>query len=190
MKSFVKKLTTSALILSFAFSLASCASTKKSGSKFGHIDIPGKDGSLCGAPIYIAYENGYFTEEGFDVSLISADTETRKIGLNNGTIPIVNGDFQFFPSMEQGINTVVVDKLHDGCIKIVVRPDSDIRKPEDLVGKKVGVDEVGGTPHQVASLWLEQAGISALHLSDGIEAGFFRLLLTDPAPTATASPPQ
>ena len=77
MKSFVKKLTTSALILSFAFSLASCASTKKSGSKFGHIDIPGKDGSLCGAPIYIAYENGYFTEEGFDVSLISADTETR-----------------------------------------------------------------------------------------------------------------
>ena len=161
MKTFVRKLTTSALILSFAFSLASCASTKKSGSKFGHIDIPGKDGSLCGAPIYIAYENGYFTEEGFDVSLISADTETRKIGLNNGTIPIVNGDFQFFPSMEQGINTVVVDKLHDGCIKIVVRPDSDIRKPEDLVGKKVGVDEVGGTPHQVASVWFENAGISA-----------------------------
>ncbi len=129
--------------------------------KFGKIDIPGKDGALCGAPIYIAYENGYFAEEGFDVTLISADFETRKIGLNNGTIPIVNGDFQFFPSIENGINVKVVDGLHEGCIKFAVRPDSDISTVEDLKGKKIGVDEIGGTPHQVASLWLENAGISA-----------------------------
>lgn len=130
--------------------------------KYGKIDIPGKDGSLCGAPIYIAYEKGFFAEEGFDVSLISADFETRKIGLNNGTIPIVNGDFQFFPSIEEGIKVKVADGLHNGCIKFVVRPDSEISTPEDLKGKKIGVDEIGGTPHQVASVWLEKAGISAL----------------------------
>lgn len=62
--------------------------------KYGKIEIPGKEGSLCAAPIYIAYEKGFYAEEGFDVNLITADTETRKIGLNNGTIPIVNGDFQ------------------------------------------------------------------------------------------------
>ncbi|MBQ8921993.1 MAG: ABC transporter substrate-binding protein [Oscillospiraceae bacterium] len=129
--------------------------------KYGKIDIPGKDGALCGAPIYIAYENGYFAQEGFDVTLISADFETRKIGLNNGTIPIVNGDFQFFPSIENGINVKVVDGLHEGCIKFAVRPDSDISSAADLKGKKIGVDEIGGTPHQVASLWLENAGISA-----------------------------
>ena len=129
--------------------------------KYGSIDIPGKDGALCGAPIYIAYENGYFAEEGFDVNLISADFETRKIGLNNGTIPIVNGDFQFFPSIENGIDVKVVDGLHEGCIKFAVRPDSDISTVDDLKGKKIGVDEIGGTPHQVASLWLENAGISA-----------------------------
>lgn len=129
--------------------------------KYGKIDIPGKDGALCGAPIYIAYENGYFAEEGFDVTLISADFETRKIGLNNGSIPIVNGDFQFFPSIENGIDVKVVDGLHEGCIKFAVRPDSDIETVEDLKGKKIGVDEIGGTPHQVASLWLENAGISA-----------------------------
>ena len=129
--------------------------------KYGKIDIPGKDGALCGAPIYIAYENGYFAQEGFDVTLISADFETRKIGLNNGTIPIVNGDFQFFPSIENGIDVKVVDGLHEGCIKFAVRTDSDIETVEDLKGKKIGVDEIGGTPHQVASLWLENAGISA-----------------------------
>lgn len=130
--------------------------------KYGKVDIPGKDGSLCGAPIYIAYEKGFFAEEGFDVNLISADTETRKISLNNGTIPIVNGDFQFFPSIEQGVNVSVVDGLHEGCIKFVVLPSSKISKAKDFVGKTIGVDEIGGTPHQVASVWLERAGISAL----------------------------
>ena len=140
---------------------SSSASSQKADYKYGKIDIPGKDGALCGAPIYIAYENGYFAEEGFDVNLISADFETRKIGLNNGSIPIVNGDFQFFPSIENGIDVKVVDGLHEGCIKLAVKPDSDIKTVQDLKGKKIGVDEIGGTPHQVASLWLENAGISA-----------------------------
>lgn len=130
--------------------------------QYGKIQIPGKDGALCGAPIYIAYDKGFFSEEGFDVELISADAETRKIGLNNGTIPIVNGDFQFFPSVEEGINVSVVDGLHNGCIKFLVRNDSDIKEAKDLKGKKIGVDEIGGTPHQVASVWVENAGISAL----------------------------
>lgn len=129
--------------------------------KYGKIDIPGKDGALCGAPMYIALENGYFAQAGFDVTLISADAETRKIGLNNGTIPIVNGDFQFFPSIEQGVKTKVVDGLHNGCIKIIVLPDSPIQGVEDLRGKTIAVDEIGGTPHQVASVWLETNGIKA-----------------------------
>lgn len=129
--------------------------------KYGKIDIPGKDGSLCAAPIYIAYEKGFFKEQGFDVNLISADTETRKIGLNNGTIPIVNGDFQFFPSIENDVKVKVVDGLHYGCIKLLVPKDSPIKGVQDLKGKKISVDEIGGTPHQVASVWLEKNGISA-----------------------------
>jgi NitT/TauT family transport system substrate-binding protein len=129
--------------------------------KYGKIQIPGKGGALCGIPVYIAYEKGFFAAEGFDVELISADTETRKIGLNNGTIPVVNGDFQFFQSIENGVNVSVVEGLHKGCIKLLVKADSDIKTVADLKGKKIGIDEVGGTPHQVAALWLEKAGISA-----------------------------
>jgi NitT/TauT family transport system substrate-binding protein len=153
-----------AVILSLALigGLAACRGKTGSGRfKYGKLNLPGKDGALCNAPTYIALEKGFFAEEGFDVTLISADTETRKIGLNNGTIPMVNGDFQFFPSIEEGVNVKVVDGLHKGCIKFVVRPDSDISTAEDFRGKKIGVDEIGGTPHQVASVWLEKAGISA-----------------------------
>ncbi len=137
------------------------ASAQPAEYKYGKIDIPGLDGALCGAPIYIAYEKGFFAEAGFDVNLISADFETRKIGLNNGTIPIVNGDFQFFPSIEEGVKVKVVDGLHKGCIKIIVPEGSPIKSAEDLRGKKIGVDEIGGTPFQVASLWLENHGIVA-----------------------------
>lgn len=129
---------------------------------FGKVDIPALDGSLCGAPIYIAYEKGFFAEHGIDANLTAADFETRKIGLNNGTIPLVNGDFQFFASAEQGINMKVVAGMHKGCIKLVVRADSDIQTPEDVKGLKIGVDEIGGTTFQVASVWLEEGGVSAL----------------------------
>ncbi len=137
------------------------ASVQGTKYQYGKINIPGKDGSLCAAPIYIAYEKGFFAEEGFDVNLISADTETRKIGLNNGTIPIVNGDFQFFPSIEEGVKVKVVDGLHKGCIKIIVPAGSPIKSAADLKGKKIGVDEIGGTPFQVASVWLENHGVVA-----------------------------
>lgn len=171
-KNFKKFLRVAAVALSLVIALTACATkadTADSASsdkgetkyKYGKIDIPGKDGALCGAPIYIAFEKGFFAEEGFDVNLISADTETRKIGLNNGNIPIVNGDFQFFPSIEEGVKVKVVDGLHDGCIKFIVRKDSTLANANDLKGKKIGVDEIGGTPHQVASVWLEKAGISA-----------------------------
>lgn len=177
MKNLKNRIRAAALVLSLAVILTACGTKSVAGTavssgaaststdtaqyKYGKIDIPGKDGSLCAAPIYIAYEKGFFAKEGFDVNLISADTETRKIGLNNGTIPIVNGDFQFFPSIEEGVKVKVVDGLHNGCIKIIVPKGSPIKTAADLKGKKIGVDEIGGTPFQVASVWLENAGIVA-----------------------------
>lgn len=129
------------------------------GSKSGRIDLVGKSGSLCAAPTYIAYEKGYFAEEGFEVTLITADGETRKVGLNNGTLPLTNTDFQFFPPIEQGMKFSVVEGLHYGCISIVVKPDSGIKEPADLAGRTIGIDEMGSSPFQVASAWLAQNGI-------------------------------
>lgn len=126
-----------------------------------HITIPGKSGSLCNSATYVAYEKGFFAEEGIDAELISSNFEANKVGLANGTISTVNGDFQFFPSIEAGVEMVIVDGLHQGCIKLQVLPDSPIQGVQDLVGKTIGVDEIGGTPHQVALLWLAQNGIDA-----------------------------
>lgn len=135
-----------------------------------HVTIPGMNGSLCNIPTFIAYEKGFFAEEGLDVTLVSADYETKKVGLNNGTMPVVNGDFMYFPSIESGLNITVVDGMHKGCIKLQVLPDSDLQTVEDLRGATIAVDEIGGTPYQVAALWLEQNGIKAI--GDGAEVTF------------------
>ena len=42
------------LVLAFVPALSDAAEYK-----YGKIDIPGKDGALCGAPIYVAYERGF-----------------------------------------------------------------------------------------------------------------------------------
>ncbi|MBE5889664.1 MAG: ABC transporter substrate-binding protein [Lachnospiraceae bacterium] len=168
-----KKLLKMALVMSLLVTtIGACGKNAKNDStasgqeyKYGTVEIPALDGSLCGAPIYIAYEKGFFAEEGIDAKLTSADFETRKIGLNNGTIPIVNGDFQFFSSVEQGIAMKVIGGMHYGCIKLVVASDSPLLKDNlsasDLENLKIGVDEVGGTTYQVASIWLEEQGVSA-----------------------------
>ncbi|GHV38438.1 ABC transporter substrate-binding protein [Synergistales bacterium] len=117
--------------------------------------------SLCGIPTIVAFEQGYFAEEGYDVELIIADGETRKLGLNSGTLPLANWDYAYFPSIENGLGIKVVDGLHRGCITIIVPENSPIHTVHDLKGKKIAIEELGGTEHQVTVVWLETNGIKA-----------------------------
>jgi len=127
--------------------------------KYGKLQIQALGGGACGAPSYIAYELGFFKDEGLDVELVSGTLDDLKAGLASGAFTVANGDFQFFPSIQQGLDLKVIGGLHKGCIKIVVPPDSDIKSVADLAGKRIGIDEPGGTPQAVASVALANAGI-------------------------------
>ena len=111
----------------------------------------------------MAKEKGFFAEEGIDAKLIAADGETRKLGLSKGTYALTNSDFQFFQAIENGVDIKIVDGIHIGCIKVLVKKGLPYKKASDLRGKKIAVDEIGGTPHQAASLWLEANGVSAIN---------------------------
>lgn len=147
----------SAAVILFAIA---CGESEKSNFKYGSVELPVLDGALCGAPFFIAKEKGFFAEEGIDAKLIAADGETRKLGLSKGTYPLTNSDFQFFQAIENGVDIKIVDGIHIGCIKILVKKGSPFKTAKDLKGKKIAVDEIGGTPHQAASLWLSMNGIS------------------------------
>ena len=160
-----------AAIFTLVFAFSACeeeksekaAATNEPAFKYGSVEIPVSDGTLCIAPFFVAKEKGFFAKEGVDVKFVSANAETRKIGLNNGTYPITNSDFAFFQSVENGVNIKVVEGFHVGCIHLLVKKGSPIRSAQDLKGKKIAVNAIGATPHQAATLWLEANGVSAIN---------------------------
>ena len=168
---FIQTLLSFAAAFTLGFALIACEEGKtektekneESAFKFGTVEIPVSDGTLCIAPFFVAKEKGFFAKEGVDVKFVSANAETRKIGLNNGTYPITNSDFAFFQSVENGVNIKVVEGFHVGCIHLLVKKGSPIRSAKDLKGKKIAVNAIGATPHQAATLWLEANGVSALN---------------------------
>ncbi|MNI27612.1 putative aliphatic sulfonates-binding protein precursor [compost metagenome] len=127
--------------------------------KYGKLKIQALSGAVCGAPSYVAYEKGFFAEEGLDVELVSGSMDTMKTGLTTGEFTVTNGDFVWFTSIQQGLDLKVIGGLHHGCIKLVVPPGSDIKTAADLKGKRIGVDEIGGVPMAVASVVLSNAGL-------------------------------
>lgn len=151
------------LVLIFAIYNIGCGTSKEEGItdefKYGKVQIQALGGGACGAPSYIAYEKGFFKEEGLDVELVSGTLEENKTGLATGQFIVTNGDFQWFPSIQQGMDLKVIGGLHKGCIKIVVPPESKIKSIKDLAGKNIGIDEIGGTPMAVTTVALSNAGI-------------------------------
>ncbi|MFT8890099.1 MAG: ABC transporter substrate-binding protein [Ethanoligenens sp.] len=163
MKKF-KQLTALVLTVAIPLTLAACSSTKQAsttstGAKHWNIQIQALGGGVCGAPAYIAKEKGFFAQNGIDVTLTSGTFETQKDGLASGKYVVANGDFQFFPSVQQGLDIKVIGGLHTGCIKLVVPPNSSIKTAADLKGKRIGVDEIGGTPMAITSVVLVNTGI-------------------------------
>jgi NitT/TauT family transport system substrate-binding protein len=139
-----------------------CRGTRKGVSErfpFGQVEIQALSGSACIAPSYIAKENGFFEQEGVDVTLVGGDFELNKLGLATGRFPVANGDFQFFPSAAQGLDIKLISGLHQGCIQLLAPPGSGIRTAKDLAGKRIGVDEIGGSPMAVTSVLLANHGI-------------------------------
>ncbi|MDR2427254.1 MAG: ABC transporter substrate-binding protein [Endomicrobium sp.] len=137
------------------------ACAKKADSRFPHgtIEIEALGGGACGTPFYIAYEKGFFADEGINAVLVSGTFETNKAGLASGKYPIANGDFQFFPSVNEGLDIKIIGGLHQGCIKVLVPKNSPIKSAKDFKGKRIGVDEIGGTPMAVTSVVLANANI-------------------------------
>jgi NitT/TauT family transport system substrate-binding protein len=132
---------------------------KPANFKYGKLKIQALGGAACGAPAYVAFEKGYLADEGFDAELVEGTFETEKTGLVTGEFTVTNGDFQWFTSIQSGLDLKVIGGLHKGCLKLLVPADSPIKTGADLKGKNIGVDEIGGTPMSITTLVLANANV-------------------------------
>ena len=119
-------------------------------------------GLTCEASIFSAVENGYFKEEGLDVTLIKSDWKTYKDSLALGGYDITQHLVMYFlKPIEQGLDVKFLAGIHTGCLRVQAAAKSEIHSVADLRGKRIGVPGMGTPPFIFAARALSNAGINA-----------------------------
>jgi NitT/TauT family transport system substrate-binding protein len=52
----------------------------------------------------------------------------------------------YLKSIEQGLDVNITAGVHKGCMHVLTAKDSPLSKPEDLKGKRIGVQGIGTSP--------------------------------------------
>ncbi len=118
-------------------------------------------GLTCEAPIFVAYEKGFYDEEGLDVELVKTDWDGLREGLGLGRFDANHTLLMYLlKPIEQGLDVKITGGVHTGCLRLQVGVKSDIQTVKDLKGKKIGVPiHIGCPPQLFASRVLAANGI-------------------------------
>jgi NitT/TauT family transport system substrate-binding protein len=117
-------------------------------------------GLACEPAIFVAYEKGFFKEEGVDVELAKTDWSSLRDGLADGRF---QGAYTFvmylIKPIELGMDLKLTGGIHTGCLRVQAGTKTTIKNVEDLKGKKVGITHMGSPPFLFASRVLAAKGL-------------------------------
>ncbi len=155
----------------FVIVLAGCGQTpaKKEGAPSSNSPNASSDpiklkvayiGLTCEPPIFVAYENGFFKEEGLDVELVKTDWEGLQSGLGLGKFDANHTLVMYLlKPIEAGLDVKITGGVHTGCLRVQAGIKTDIKTMADLKGKKIGITVFGSPPHLFASRALAVNGM-------------------------------
>src|SRR6266446_2967608 len=119
-------------------------------------------GLTCEAPIYVAYEKGFFREEGLDPELVKCNWATYKDALALGNYDITHHLVMYFlKPIEQGLDVRFLAGIHRGCLRVQAGAKTNIHTIQDLKGKSVGVPGMGTPPFVFANRVFGTHGVDA-----------------------------
>lgn len=146
----------------FLVLIAGCSRKPDSSSSSTNKVRVGYVGITCEAPIFSAVENGFFKEEGLDVSLVKCEWANYKDVLALGGFDITHHLVMYFlKPIEQGLDVKFTGGIHRGCLRVQAAANGNIRKVADLRGKRIGVPGMGTPPFIFATRVLGANGINA-----------------------------
>src|SRR5436189_207617 len=118
-------------------------------------------GLTCEAPIYAAYEKGFFKEEGLKPELVKCNWATYKDALALGSYDITHHLVMYFlKPIEQGLDVRFLAGIHRGCLRVQAGVKTNIQTIEDLKGKRIGVPGMGTPPFVFANRVFGTHGIN------------------------------
>src|ERR671935_1593636 len=126
-----------------------------------HVRI-GFIGLTCEAPIYTAYEKGFFKEEGLEPELVKCSWAQYKDNLALGSYDITHHLVMYFlKPIEQGLDVRFLGGVHTGCLRVQTGVNSPIHTIQDLKGKSIGVPGMGTPPFVFANRVFGTHGVDA-----------------------------
>ncbi len=167
-------------MLSLLAAACSSGSDKESSGSSGGLETStitiGSLPVVDAAPAYIAEKAGYFKQEGLTVRFQQAQGGAALIpALVSGDIQIAFSNWvSLFLAKSHDIDLTVIadgDKAKPGFSGVFAMPDSPIKTPADLAGKKVAVNTLNNVGGLVISAVLKSKGVDPKSIRF-VEVGF------------------
>src|SRR2546426_1692220 len=142
--------------------MAGCRKNPASSAAHSNKVRVGYIGLTCEAPIYVAYEKGFFNEEGLEPELVKCNWATYKDALALGGYDITHHLIMYFlKPIEQGLDVRFLAGIHRGCLRVQAGVKTNIHTIEDLKGKRIGVPGMGTPPFVFANRVFGTHGVDA-----------------------------
>ena len=117
-------------------------------------------GLTCEAPLYVAYEKGYFKEMGIEAEMVKCEWSQFKDALGLGSFHVAHQPIMaYLKPIEEGLDVKLTAGIHKGCLRIQTAKDGAIKTVADLKGKRIGVPGMGTPPFIYANRMLGDAKI-------------------------------
>src|SRR6266513_2351815 len=135
----MRTLQSTVIVATTLFLLVGCGRNRSDSAANSNKIRVGYIGITCEAPIFMAVEKGFFKEEGLDPSLVKCEWANYKDVLALGGFDITHHLVMYFlKPIEQGLDVKLTGGIHRGCLRLQAGVKTDIKKVEDLKGKRIG----------------------------------------------------
>ena len=108
-------------------------------------------------PLYVAQEKGFLKRSGLEAEFVQMNTSIQPQALINGNINFIPSLSAGVPAAVAGMPLVVVMNFYSFTPWTLVT-HNDINKPQDLLGKKIGVSGVRTTSAPAHDRVVQESG--------------------------------